>query len=138
LDETPVLVTAQVEKLQESEKARRKLGAELAAARGRELYAATAPGPDGVRKVVRRLESLSDDVRAEAQSFTAEGKSVFLAVATEPPAVLLAASQESGINAGGLLKSALTQAGGRGGGSATMAQGSLPSKDLIDQLLGSL
>jgi alanyl-tRNA synthetase len=39
--------------------------------------------------------------------------------------VLLAASKDSGINAGQVLKEALAKAGGRGGGSPAMAQGSL-------------
>ena len=134
-DETPALVAAQLEKLQETEKARRRLATELAQARGRELYAATAPGPDGVRKAVRRVGSLSDELRAEAQSFAAGVKSVFVAMGEDPPAILLAASADSGVNAGESLKAAVTKAGGRGGGSATMAQGSLPSKDLLDQLL---
>lgn len=134
-DETPALVTAQLEKLQDSEKARRRLATELAQARGRELYAATAPGPDGVRKVARRVGSLSDELRAEAQSFTAGARSVFVAMGDDPPAILLAASADSGINAGESLKAAVSKVGGRGGGSATMAQGSLPSKDLLDQLV---
>jgi len=133
-DEVPALVAAQLEKLQDSDKVRRRLANELAQARGRELYAATAPGPDGIRKVVRRVTSFAEDLRAEAQSFTACAKSVFLAMGENPPAILLACSPDSGINAGELLKAALTKAGGRGGGSATMAQGSVPSKELLDQL----
>ena len=111
------------------------LATELAQARGRELYAATAPGPDGIRKVVRRVASLTDELRAEAQSFTAGPKSAFLALGENPPAIMLAASPDSGINAGEFLKGALAKAGGRGGGSATMAQGSVPSKDLLDHFV---
>jgi alanyl-tRNA synthetase len=133
-DEVPALVAAQLEKLQESDKARRRLAAELAQARGRELYAASVPGPDGIRKVVRRVPSLTDELRAEAQSFTTGQKSVFLAMGENPPAIMLASSPDRGMNAGEFLKAALAKAGGRGGGSAIMAQGSLPSKDLLDQL----
>ena len=132
-DEVPALVAAQLEKLQDSDKARRRLATELAQARGRELYAATAPGPDGIRRVTRRVASLADELRAEAQSFTAGAKSIFLAMGESPPAILLASSPDSGLNAGEFLKAALSKAGGRGGGSATMAQGSVPSKDLLDQ-----
>ena len=121
--ETPALVAAQLEKFHESGRARRRLSTELAQARGRESYAQTAPGPDGIRKVRQRVESLSDDVRAEAQSLTAGEKSVFLALAANPPSVLLAASKDSGVNA----KEALLKAGARGGGSPTMAQGRLNS-----------
>jgi len=137
-DETPALVAAQVEKLQETEKTRRRLATELAQARGRELYSATEPGPDGIRRVVQRVATLSDELRAEAQSFTAGDKSVFLALAAEPPSILLAASKDSGVNAGELVKAAVTKAGGRGGGSATMAQGSSPSRESLEQFLGSL
>jgi alanyl-tRNA synthetase len=126
LDETPALVEAQREKLQEADRARRKLATELAQARGRELYSNTATGPDGIRRVERHVSTLSDDLRAEAQSFTASAKSIFLAIGEDPPSALLAASPDSGVHAGETLKKSLTSVGGRGGGSATMAQGSAP------------
>ncbi len=138
LDETPALVDSQREKLLDAERARRKLATELAQAKGRELYSGTPPGPDGVRRVERRVRTLDDDVRAEAQSFTAGHKSVFLAIGENPPAVLLAASADSGVKAGELLKAALIQAGGRGGGSATMAQGSVPSAAALDHVVKTL
>ena len=137
-DETPGLVTAQMEKLQDADKARRKLSAELAQARGRERYAATAPGAGGIRRATERVAALSDDLRSEAQSFTSGAKSVFLGVGSDPPAILLAASKDSGINAGELLKAAITKAGGRGGGSPAMAQGSLPSKDGLESVIADL
>ncbi len=114
LDETPA-----------SDRARRRLSTELAQARGRELYTQTTPGPDGVRRIQQRVETLSDDVRAEAQSFTAGEKSIFVALAANPPSVLLAASTDSGINA----KEALIKAGARGGGTPAMAQGRLNSTE---------
>jgi alanyl-tRNA synthetase len=46
-------------------------------------------------------------------------------VAAAKGAVMLAASADSGINAGAILKPILQKHGGRGGGSATMAQGSV-------------
>ncbi|HUO32881.1 MAG TPA: DHHA1 domain-containing protein, partial [Bryobacteraceae bacterium] len=55
-----------------------------------------------------------------------------------PPAVLLAASEDSGIDAGKLLKAALTAAGGRGGGNQRTAQGSLPSREALEHVLGAL
>jgi alanyl-tRNA synthetase len=51
---------------------------------------------------------------------------------------LLAASHGSGVHAGDLLKPLLSAAGGRGGGNATLAQGSLPSKEALEQLVGTL
>ena len=51
LDEVPAAVAAQLEAARGAEKARRKLELELAAYQGRELYVATAPGADGLRRV---------------------------------------------------------------------------------------
>src|SRR6185503_10667141 len=97
----------------------RKLELDLAAYQGKELYDATTPGPDGLRRITRRLDRGSlDDLRALAQSFTAQPRAVFIAAVVEPPSVLLAVSADAGIDAGKVLKSALTQAGGRGGGTA--------------------
>src|SRR5260370_21402445 len=124
-DETRALVAAQIEKFKEPARARRRLSTELAQARGRELYAQTAPGPDGVRRIQQRVDSLSDDVRAEAQSFTAGEKSVFGALAANPPSVLLAASTDSGINA----KEALIKAAARGCGTPSNAQAPLNSPE---------
>jgi len=138
LDETPALVEAQREKLLEADRARRRLATELAQAAGRELYSRIAPSPDGIRRINRRVAALSDELRAEAQSFTANPKSIFLAIGDDPPSAMLASSSDSGVHAGELLKKALANAGGRGGGSATMAQGSVPSKASLDQLIAAL
>lgn len=135
VDETPALVEAQRDKLQASEKAARRVATELAEAGGRALYAATPPGQDGIRRVLRNVESLAEESRAEAQSFTSSGPAIFLAVAQSPSSVLLAASKDSGVHSGDVLKRALTAAAGRGGGNATLAQGSVPSKEALDQLL---
>ncbi len=138
VDETPALARSQVERLQEAEKARRKLALELAQARGRQLYSETQPDSEGQRRVTRLAEAMTDELRAEAQAFAAGAKAVFICVAREPPSALIAASGDSGVNAGQLVKSAVTSMGGRGGGSGSMAQGSVPSRDLLDEVLRSL
>jgi alanyl-tRNA synthetase len=139
LDETAALVAAQLESARAAEKARRKLELDLAGFQGRELYAATAPGADGVRRVVRRAGRGSlEELRAIAQSFTAQPKAVFLAALAEPPSVLLAASEDSGTDAGKALKAALASRGGRGGGNARVAQGSVPGKELIESVIEKL
>jgi alanyl-tRNA synthetase len=138
LDDAPAMVEAQREKMQESERTRRRLATELAQASGRALYAETLPGPDGIRRVLRRVESLPEESRAEAQSFIAGGPAIFRALAETPPSVLLGCSQDSGVHAGDSLKRALASAGGRGGGNAALGQGSLPSKEALEQLIHSL
>ncbi len=54
-----------------------------------------------------------------------------------PATVVMGCSQELGRNAGELLRAALAQSGGRGGGSATLAQG-LVSRDQLDTALDGL
>jgi alanyl-tRNA synthetase len=134
LDETPALVEAQREKLQEADRVRRKLAGELAQASGRALYAEAVAGADGVRRTMRRVETLTEESRVEAQAFTAAGPALFLALAETPPAILLAASKDSGVNAGEIVKRLLALLGGRGGGNPTLAQGSLPSKEALEKL----
>jgi alanyl-tRNA synthetase len=138
IDNAPAMVDAQREKLQETDRTRRRLASELAQATGRALYAEALPGPDGIRRVLRRVELLTEESRAEAQSFAGAGSAIFLAVAANPPAILLATSKDSCVHAGDLIRPALAAAGGRGGGTAVLAQGSLPSKEALDQLTQTL
>jgi alanyl-tRNA synthetase len=138
LDEAPALVSAQREKLQDSEKARKRLATELAASSGCALYADTPPDPAGIRRIFRRVASLDEELRIEAQSFCARGPAISLAAAGNPPALLLACSKDSGVHAGDLLKRALAGGGGRGGGNATLAQGSLPSTDSLEEAVAAL
>ena len=129
LDEAPELTAALQRRAAEAGKAVKRLGRELAEARGRELYRETEPGPGGLRYAVRRVRQggITEELRAEALSFTSQVRAVFLAVSEDPPGILLAASEDSGVHAGQLLREALQKAGGRGGGNARLAQGSLPS-----------
>ena len=138
LDETAALVDGQREKLQESERTRRRLSTELARASGRALYGETVAGPDGMRRTLRHVESLGEEIRVEAQAFTTSGRAIFVALSESPPAILLAVSADSGVNSGEVLKRLLSAKGGRGGGNATLAQGSLPSKTALQELAESL
>jgi alanyl-tRNA synthetase len=138
LDEAPGMVAAQLESARAAEKAHRKLELELAAYQGRELYQNTAPGADGIRRMVRRATSGSlEELRAIAQHFTAQPGAVFVATLSDPPSVLLATSADTGIDAGQVLKAALAAAGGRGGGTVRMAQGSVPQAKL-EEVAGKL
>ncbi len=139
LDETPALVAAQLEAARSSDKARRKLELEIAAYKGKDLYETTAAGPDGVRRHVQRLTDGSmESLRALAQSFASQPRAVFAAALENPPALLFAVSADAGIDAGQVLKELLAAAGGRGGGTARMAQGSVPRPDLLEELLEKL
>jgi len=139
LDEAPAMVAAQLETARATEKARRKLELDLAVYQAKELYESTTPGEDGVRRLVRRAASGSlDQFRTLAQNFTAQPKAIFLAASADPPSVLLAVSADAGVDAGQVLKAALTEAGGRGGGTARLAQGSLPDSAALQRVLAKL
>jgi alanyl-tRNA synthetase len=136
LDEVPALVATQIENARAADKARRKLEMELGTYQGRELYRKTAAAPDGFRRVARRAERGNlEELRSIAQSFTEGSKAVFVAALNEPPSVLLASSADSEVDAGNVLKAALTEVGGRGGGTVRMAQGSVPDKAALDRVL---
>jgi alanyl-tRNA synthetase len=136
LDSVPSMLAEQLEAARAAEKSRRKLELDLAGYKGRELYQNTVSSADGFRRVSQRGTSGNlEDLRALAQNFTAHSKAVFLAALHEPPSVLLAVSEDAGIDAGKVLKAALTEAGGRGGGTARMAQGSVPDAAKLDGLL---
>ena len=141
LDQTPSLMAAQADRLAEAEKLARRLSGELAAIRGRELHAATAANTRGLRVHLREIAKgpMDDDLRAEAQAFAAcGGGTVFAALCTEPPTILLCVSPEAPIKAGPALKPLLEAAGGRGGGSPLMAQGSVPTAAALEQGWSSL
>ena len=140
LDEVPALVQSLQDQAKESEKARRKLAVELAVRRGAELFAETIADSAGLKRHIERGNAggLGDETRALAQGFTAAGRGVFAACCDNPPSVMIATSSESGIHAGNLMKQLLAVHGGRGGGSAQMAQASLPSVEALNALLVAL
>jgi alanyl-tRNA synthetase len=133
LDDAAGLVGAQADRLKESDSARKKLGLELAGYRARERYEAATPAADGVRTIVIRDAASMDDAKAIAQAAFALPKVVVVGAVAKPPSVLVAASEVSGVDAGKLLKAALTNVNGRGGGSPRLAQGSVPDAAALDR-----
>lgn len=130
LDEVAPLVAAQSDRVKELDGARRKLEKELATFRMRERYDASTPDENGVRRMVVRDASSMDELRTLAQAALDLPKAVVIGALASPPSVLVAASEDSGIQAGALLKERLAAVGGKGGGSPRMAQGSVPPTEL--------
>jgi alanyl-tRNA synthetase len=126
-------VENQIGRIRDFEKTNRKLAIELAAFQGRELYNSTAPDASGLRRAVVQ-EAITDELRARAQAFTAQPGAIFIAWCENPPSVLLAVAKDAGINAGERIKKAVTAHGGRGGGSASMAQGSVPTAEALERV----
>ncbi len=124
-------LAAQQARAAELDKQRLGFAKELASYRGRDLHAATAPDATGLRRVLRQVEAIDDATRAEANAFIAGGKALYVAAAGL--SALVAASPDSGRNAGALVKQFAT----KGGGTATLAQGSFASEERIAALSAS-
>jgi alanyl-tRNA synthetase len=125
LDEVPTLVAAQAERLKDIDRTRRRLETELAEYRGRELYSATAVGNKGLKIATRVFPQgpFPEDLRPEATAFVAGGKAVYIGMTNSPPSIMLVCAADSGLHAGNVLKALLAETGGKGGGSAQLAQG---------------
>jgi len=132
LEEVPAAVISLQESAKDSSKQAKALALELAAHKGRELYAAAPAAADGIRRYWHQLDVPVDETtRAIAQAFVAcGGEAIFLA--TGAGTALLAATPGAGIHCGNFLKEH-----GRGGGTPTLAQGTLKlgTGDAIPNLL---
>ncbi len=138
LDDAPAVVATQTERLRDADNARKKLDRELSAFRARERYDAAAPDAAGVRTIVVRDAASIDELRALAQAAFALPRAVVVGALVSPPSVLLASSEDSGVDAGRLLKERLAVVGGRGGGSPRLAQGSVPDASAVETLVAAL
>lgn len=137
LEDAPARAAALAEHAKEGEKARKRLLEELAVHRARALFEAANPAVDGIRWIAQRLDGGDfEEARALAHAFAALPRAAYMAATATPPRVLLATSDDSGLDAGALLKPALAAAGGKGGGSARIAQGTVPDAASLEAVLG--
>jgi alanyl-tRNA synthetase len=123
VDDLPAAVNTLRQRLADADKERERLRTELARRDGQALYQNTQPGPDGIRRAWLSVPAVTEETRSSAQAFVEPGRAVAVALATGAPTILIAASSDSGIHAGNTLKQALSGVSGKGGGSATLAQG---------------
>jgi alanyl-tRNA synthetase len=132
LDDAPALVARQRDTLAEASAARKALQAELATRRAEARHATSTPGADGVRRIHLELARADvDEVRAELQALAALPKVIGTALLVDPPMLLVAASADSGMDAGSRLRAALATVGGKGGGSPRFAQGTAPTREAL-------
>ena len=116
-----------------------ELRGQLDQLRAGELYSSTAPGADGIRRVLCREDSGPlERLKGVGQAIASMPLAVFVGATSQPPAVMVAASKDSGVDAGMVLKGLLAEAGGRGGGSAALAQGVLPDAGQLESVIRSL
>ena len=137
IDEVPALVAAQAARLKEAETDAKKRGEELARYQARERYDAVAPDANGNRSITETAASM-DPLRSMAQAISALPKATYRGSVASPPGIVFAASADSGVNAGELLKAALGANGGRGGGSPRIAQGTVADAAALQRVLGLL
>jgi alanyl-tRNA synthetase len=138
-EELPRLLASQREEVKHANALNRELEEKLDLYRARELYAVAPPETTGIRRVTVSDDGTSlDDLRGLAQAFTTMPRAIFIGAVPSPPAVVLATSADTGIDAAGLLKSLLTSVGGRGGGSARLAQGIAPGRAQLETVVASL
>ncbi|MFI5245163.1 MAG: DHHA1 domain-containing protein, partial [Gemmatimonadales bacterium] len=137
IDEAPGLVAAQAARLKEAETDAKKRGEELARYQARERYDAAVPDANGIRRITETAPSM-DPLRAMAQAISALPRATYTGTVASPPGIVFAASADSGVNAGELLKAALGANGGRGGGSPRVAQGTVPDTAALQRVLGLL
>jgi len=138
LDDVASLVGAQADRSRDSDNARKRLEKELATFRVQALYDAAPTDASGIRTIVIRDAASMEDLRTMAQAAFALPRVVVVGAVQSPPSILLATSEDSGVDAGRLLKERLAAIGGRGGGSPRLAQGSVPDAAALDALITDL
>jgi alanyl-tRNA synthetase len=137
--ELPALIAGLRNEVKEGNAARRELENRLDIYRARELYFAAQPDATGIRRVILLEDQGSlDALRGVAQAFTSMPMVIFLGAVATPPGFVLATSPDSGIDAAAVLKGLLAAAGGRGGGSARLAQGTVANRQQLEQVIASM
>jgi alanyl-tRNA synthetase len=137
LDDAASLVGAQSEQLRGAENDKRRLERELAAFRARALYDAAGADGHGTR-VVRRDGASMDELRNLAQAVVALPRALLVGTLADPPSLIFAASEDTGIDAGRTLREAVAKLGGRGGGSPRIAQGTVPNASHLAEAVTSI
>lgn len=140
IEDLGTVFDAQATARRDAESARRRLSESLDQYRARELHAATPADALGVRRVLQRCArgTSLEDVRGLALAFASLPRAVFVAATEAPPALLVAASDDSAVHAGDVLRRVVTSLGGRGGGSARLAQGTVPTSEAVAAALETL
>ncbi|MGE5729000.1 MAG: alanyl-tRNA editing protein [Gemmatimonas sp.] len=131
---------SQGEELRAAQAARREAASQLDGYRARELYDATPPDMAGHRRVVVHRDAGSvDELRALAQAVVGIGHARFIGTLETPPTIVFATSNSpGGVDAGAVLKTQLAHHGGRGGGNARIAQGTVPTREALDAVVAAL
>jgi alanyl-tRNA synthetase len=137
--ELPQVLDVQRLELKAARSSLRETEGQLDHYRARDLYQGAAPDAGGMRRVILRDSGSSlEELRRLAQVFSTLSMVMFIGVVSEPPALVLSTSSDSGIDAAGVLQGLLSSVKGRGGGSARLAQGTVPGKAELEQVLAAI
>lgn len=136
IDAVPALVASQATQLKEGDQARRKLERDLAAYRAKSMFE-RLPGSATETRVVfqERAAQTMDQLRTLGQAVLEIERVVLVATTVEGYGLLVAATEDSGADAGKLIRESLGSVGGKGGGSPRLAQGTAPSTELATKAL---
>ncbi len=133
--ELPTLVTQQHEQLRAAEKARTRLLERVAELEAVAAVAAAMPDARGHRRLVVERDDV-ESLKAFAQAAARLAGTVVAGRAGST--VVLACAADVGRQAGAELKALLAAHGGRGGGSPTFAQGTVPDAAAAAALLAQI
>ncbi len=129
-------MNSQLQQLKEAETAGRRLATEIADLRAREHYAATEPDANGMRRFAARLDTGSlDEWRSFAIAMSTLPRAVCVIGIGVARSVVVSASEDSDVDAGAIMKRVTAAEGGRGGGSARLAQGVFPDDESFARAL---
>lgn len=138
-DEIAELVPRRLAALRAAEARREELESMLATTEILRLVANAQPGADGLRVLLdidsdRTLEEL----RCLARAVESSARTLFIGSPHDSSSLVVGASADAGWHAGDRLRSALAPVGGKGGGTATFAQGSVPHVAMREGVVESL
>ena len=138
-EELPALLESQRAEIKAAGAARRDLEEVVAGFRARELYASLALDARGRRvAVIREAPGPVERLRPLAQAYSALPGALFVGIVESPPGILVAAAADVGTDAGKVLKAALEAHGGRGGGNARSAQGTIKDPGALEAVLAAI
>jgi len=131
------VMRSRLQEIRESRATFRRLRDELAELRARFLYERTVAGAAGVRWIVDRAQ-YPEGARALASAVAALPRAAYVAKTGEPRGIVIAVSEDSGLNAAELLRTVVGGEGGKGGGSARLAEGMLPQGVAFEEALATI
>ncbi len=134
----PELVEQQSARLTELERERKRLQQELARYEAQALWQGAVIDGAGIRRVRVTAAGPVKESEPLAQQLIALGPCAVLVTHVGSGGALLATSADSGLDAGPLLRTALQAVGGRGGGSARVAQGAVGDPASLERLAHAL